>query len=289
MPSLWEQLAGARVYDLGQPYFTGMPHWPAHPPFLFGLTKQHGDMVGPAGNSSAADAMALGSHVGTHIDALCHFSCGGMLHGGHAVDDLQSYVRRAEEVLGGHRGAHPASWRAAGSGGGWRTVGGGLGDHAAATGGGPENGDPARRCRGAAYRMGSLLRGCAEVRERDATARSGPGSGAVAERPGNFRGGQRHGGVREIARGGDAGARAPAGGERDPHYRVFESGRTGGGRGYGVLVRRRADEDSRGYWRSGASAGAGGRQLTPSPGGRRLPGLARGFPVRASGTSGFSW
>jgi len=91
MPSLWEQLAGARIYDLGQPYFTGMPHWPAHPPFLFGLTKQHGDMVGPAGNSSAADAMALGSHVGTHIDALCHFSCGGMLHGGHAVDNLQSY------------------------------------------------------------------------------------------------------------------------------------------------------------------------------------------------------
>ena len=91
MPTLWEQLSGARVYDLGQPYFTGMPHWPAHPPFLFGLTKRHGDMVGPAGNSSAADAIALGSHVGTHIDALCHFSCGGMLHGGHAVEDLQSY------------------------------------------------------------------------------------------------------------------------------------------------------------------------------------------------------
>jgi kynurenine formamidase len=35
--------------------------------------------------------MALGSHVGTHIDALCHFSCGGMLHGGHAVERLQSY------------------------------------------------------------------------------------------------------------------------------------------------------------------------------------------------------
>jgi kynurenine formamidase len=91
MPPLWEQLSGARVYDLGQPYFTGMPHWPSHPPFLFGLTKRHGDMVGPAGNSSAADAIALGSHVGTHIDALCHFSCGGMLHGGHAAEDLQSY------------------------------------------------------------------------------------------------------------------------------------------------------------------------------------------------------
>src|SRR5258708_38692614 len=91
MRSLGEQLAGARVYDLGQPYFTGMPHWPAHPPFLFGLTKQHGDMVGPAGNSSAADAIALGSHVGTHIDALCHFSCGGMLHGGVGVVPIQGY------------------------------------------------------------------------------------------------------------------------------------------------------------------------------------------------------
>ena len=92
MPALWEQLSSARVYDLGQPYFAGMPHWPAHPPFLFGLTKRHGDLVGPAGNSSAADAIAMGSHVGTHIDALCHFSCGGMLHGGHPVEELQSYV-----------------------------------------------------------------------------------------------------------------------------------------------------------------------------------------------------
>jgi kynurenine formamidase len=35
--------------------------------------------------------MALGSHVGTHIDALCHFSRDGMLHGGHPVEELQSY------------------------------------------------------------------------------------------------------------------------------------------------------------------------------------------------------
>ncbi|MEO8591854.1 MAG: cyclase family protein [Candidatus Solibacter sp.] len=92
MAPLWEQLAAARVFDLGQPYFAGMPHWPAHPPFLFGLTKKHGDLVGPAGNSSAADAIAMGSHVGTHIDALCHFSCGGKLHGGIEVEPLQSYT-----------------------------------------------------------------------------------------------------------------------------------------------------------------------------------------------------
>jgi kynurenine formamidase len=92
MRGLLELLTAAKVYDLAQPYFTGMPHYPTHPPFLFGLTKQHGDAVGPAGNSSAADAIAMGSHVGTHIDALCHFSCGGKLHGGDDVAQLQSYV-----------------------------------------------------------------------------------------------------------------------------------------------------------------------------------------------------
>ncbi len=84
-----ECLTRARVYDLAQPYFVGMPHHPSHPPFLFSLVKQHGEYVGPMGNSSAADAIALGSHVGTHIDALCHFSCGGKLYAG--VEPKQSY------------------------------------------------------------------------------------------------------------------------------------------------------------------------------------------------------
>jgi len=87
---LWDDLPAARVFDLAQPYFTGMPHYPTHPPFLYSLTKQHGDATGPAGHSSSADAMALGSHVGTHIDALCHFSCGGKLHGGAEIE--QSYA-----------------------------------------------------------------------------------------------------------------------------------------------------------------------------------------------------
>jgi kynurenine formamidase len=91
MTALWEQIGKARVYDLSQTYFTGMPHYPTHPPFLFGLTKRHGDSVGPAGNSSAADAIAMGSHLGTHIDALCHFSCGGKLHGGGEAEAVQSY------------------------------------------------------------------------------------------------------------------------------------------------------------------------------------------------------
>jgi kynurenine formamidase len=97
MQALLDLLAGARVYDLAQPYFTGMPHHPSHPPFLFSLVKQHGEYVGPAGNSSASDAVALGTHVGTHIDALCHFSCGGRLHGGTRAGAVQSYTSGLEK------------------------------------------------------------------------------------------------------------------------------------------------------------------------------------------------
>lgn len=92
MMPLAEALLGATVYDLAQPYFVGMPHHPSHPPFLYSLVKQHGDYIGPAGNSSAADAIALGTHVGTHIDGLCHFSCGGRLHGGEEAAAAQSYA-----------------------------------------------------------------------------------------------------------------------------------------------------------------------------------------------------
>lgn len=81
MSELSRRLLQARVYDLAQPYYAGMPHHPTHPPFLFGLVKLHGDFVSSAGGSSAADAFAAGSHVGTHIDALSHFSRHGLLHG----------------------------------------------------------------------------------------------------------------------------------------------------------------------------------------------------------------
>jgi kynurenine formamidase len=79
-------LLHARAYDLGQPYFPGMPHFPSHPPFLYSLTKKHGDVLYGGGASSAADAIALGTHVGTHIDALSHFSCNGVFYGGHEVE-----------------------------------------------------------------------------------------------------------------------------------------------------------------------------------------------------------
>ena len=88
---LLQALAGAKVYDLAHTYRIGMPHHPVHPPYLFGLTKAHGEyMRGDV--SSAAEAIALGGHVGTHIDALCHFSKTGKLFGGVNVGPVQSYA-----------------------------------------------------------------------------------------------------------------------------------------------------------------------------------------------------
>jgi kynurenine formamidase len=114
MSSLFDQVQAARVYDLGQPLFPGMPHYPTHPPFLFGPTKKHGDFVTKDDYSSSADAIAMGTHVGTHIDALCHFSCGGKFYGGLdmekdleqvSVDTVAPILRRGVLLdIAGHEG-----------------------------------------------------------------------------------------------------------------------------------------------------------------------------------------
>jgi kynurenine formamidase len=97
LPNLLTDIAACRAIDLAQPYYTGIPHHPAHAPFLYGLSKKHGDYVNPGGASSASEAIAMGTHVGTHIDALCHFTCNGKFFGGEEAAPLQNYpegVRR---------------------------------------------------------------------------------------------------------------------------------------------------------------------------------------------------
>ncbi len=88
LTELLHLIAQARVFDLGQPYFVGMPHYPTHPPFLFSLTKQHLT----TGVNSAGDALGLCGHTGTHIDALCHYSRDGQLYGGESVEGAQSFA-----------------------------------------------------------------------------------------------------------------------------------------------------------------------------------------------------
>ena len=54
--------------------------------------------MNPGGSSSAAEAIALSTHVGTHIDALCHYSSNGKLHGGVDPTGIQSYAGGLERL-----------------------------------------------------------------------------------------------------------------------------------------------------------------------------------------------
>jgi kynurenine formamidase len=90
LSELLDLIGEHRLYDLAHSYFPGMPHFPTHPPFVFGLTRKHGDMMMEGGVSSSAESIALGGHVGTHIDALCHYSCDGLLHGGVEAKAVQN-------------------------------------------------------------------------------------------------------------------------------------------------------------------------------------------------------
>ena len=86
-----ELIVKGKVYDLGQPYFPGMPHHPNHPPFAFSLTKKHGDVMYLNQVSSANDLFATGGHTGTHLDALGHISKAGKLFGNVKASNIQSY------------------------------------------------------------------------------------------------------------------------------------------------------------------------------------------------------
>lgn len=71
-----------RVFDLGQEISKAMPEWPAHPPFVFGLLRRHGDTVHADGTCGANEILVMSGHTATHIDALGHVSQDGRFHGG---------------------------------------------------------------------------------------------------------------------------------------------------------------------------------------------------------------
>ena len=218
--------------DLAQPYYPGMPHFPTHPSFLYSLTKLHGEYIGPAGHSSAADALALGSHVGTHIDALCHFSLDGKLHGGEAVAPLQSYSGGLEKLS--IDTVAPILRR-----GVLLDIAGLEGVAALAEDFeiGPARLDAALAAQAVAIRPGDVVllrtgwarywddRGALHL--TGSLAGAGPGGGALAQRPPGFRRRLGHRAVREDAVRGAARARAPAGRAGHPHRRMFEPGRAG--------------------------------------------------------------
>jgi kynurenine formamidase len=75
-------LLGRRIIDLGHPLMPGMPQSRKAPPYRHELAADHTGPRRPDGVSVATDLLTTGTHVGTHVDALCHVACGGLLHGG---------------------------------------------------------------------------------------------------------------------------------------------------------------------------------------------------------------
>lgn len=92
--------AGVRTFDLGRPLFHGVPQSPNHPKFTHTLPRRHGDMVRTDGGSAANDLIVMGTHVGTHIDALAHVSHDGLLHGG--VDATEACLAGGYQTHGVH-------------------------------------------------------------------------------------------------------------------------------------------------------------------------------------------
>ncbi len=77
--TLHELLGKARVYDLGQCYWPGMPVHPFDPPYQYYLFDYHEHVVKDLGKiepgfSHAIGMMITSMHAGTHFDAPVHMS-----------------------------------------------------------------------------------------------------------------------------------------------------------------------------------------------------------------------
>ncbi len=74
-------VSAGRIVELGHVLHEDIPNSPNHPPFMFRLTKLHNDArIGGSDVSASSDMFTMGSHNGTHIDALNHIACCGMVY-----------------------------------------------------------------------------------------------------------------------------------------------------------------------------------------------------------------
>jgi kynurenine formamidase len=93
MIGLIDGIAAARVFDLEQPRFAGMPIHPAHQPgYFYALHRRHRDNYRPekyGPRSGSSGVLTMMEHSGTHIDALCHQACDLRFHGDVHVDDVE--------------------------------------------------------------------------------------------------------------------------------------------------------------------------------------------------------
>lgn len=95
---LIQDLTGSKVYDLGQPYWWGMPVHPEDPPFLMYLYRYHEqtrkifETIAPnLGFADSIDLISTSMHAGTHLDALCHMSRNGKIYGGLNAAEFETH------------------------------------------------------------------------------------------------------------------------------------------------------------------------------------------------------
>jgi len=103
---LIDQIGRARIFDLEQPRFAGMPIHPAHKPgYFYALHRRHRDSYSPEKHgprSGASGVLTMMEHSGTHIDALCHQACDLTLFGGVRVDEVErsdGYTAHGAETM----------------------------------------------------------------------------------------------------------------------------------------------------------------------------------------------
>ena len=75
-------VTAGKIVELSHVLTMDMPHSPNHPPFMFRLTKLHGDAKDSDVFTVSSDMFTMGSHNGTHMDGLGHVGCCGMVYGG---------------------------------------------------------------------------------------------------------------------------------------------------------------------------------------------------------------
>jgi kynurenine formamidase len=94
MSDLADRLRAARVYDLEQPRYAGMPIHPTHRPgYFYALHRRHRDNYRPETDgprTGASGILTMMEHSGTHIDALCHQACELKLYGGVPTDAAET-------------------------------------------------------------------------------------------------------------------------------------------------------------------------------------------------------
>ncbi len=95
MNTAWlDAMLTARVYDLEQPRFAGMPIHPTHKPgYFYALHRRHRDTYNPGCHgprSGASGVLTMMEHAGTHIDALSHQAADLVMFGGVKVEDAET-------------------------------------------------------------------------------------------------------------------------------------------------------------------------------------------------------